>query len=223
MTLPDRSLWIPVVLSLLAAFIVLFFREDMVVLVDLMGSQSGSPAAVALTVLIFFIGSLFLIPQWALIAAAVAAFGLVEGTAIAWFSTMVAATVHVVFARMLESRMRSRMRNRQLQNLRRLFRRNSLMSGFIVRFIPTGPAVFVNAAAGLFGVHIVGFLTGTAIGVVPKILLTAVVVSELISSAQGQQIGLWLGVSVVGLIAISLLSRRLAQRIKRKSEAESVK
>lgn len=194
--------------SILMASLVYLFREQANAAVILMGTYSGTPMAVGVAVLVFLIGSVFFVPQWALIAAAIAAFGLVEGTAIAWFATMVSVTAHVLAARALENQFKERLHIQRLNYLRDLFNRNSVWSGFIVRLIPTGPAILVNVAAGLFGVSRSGFLIGTAFGIMPKILLTGIVASELISSAQGKQFSLWLAVGAFGLIALSLITRR---------------
>lgn len=195
-------------LSLIAALLVYLFREQANAAIDLMGTYSGTPMAVCVAALVFFIGSIFFVPQWALIASAIAAFGLIEGSAIAWFATMVSVTAHVFAARALERRFKERLHIQRLAYLKTLFVRNSVQSGFIVRLIPTGPAILVNVAAGLFGVSRGGFLLGTAFGIMPKILLTGIVASELISSAQGKQFSLWLAVGAVGLIALSLMTRR---------------
>jgi len=195
-------------LSLITALLVYLFRDQANAAVDLMGTYSGTPMAVGVAVLVFLIGSVFFVPQWALIASAIAAFGLVEGSAIAWLATMVSVTAHVLAARALEKRFKERLHIQRLNYLRELFKRNSVRAGFIVRLIPTGPAILVNVAAGLFGVSRSGFLLGTAIGIVPKILLTGIVASELISSAQGKQFSLWLAAGAIGLIALSLITRR---------------
>ena len=61
--------------SLLAALLIYLFREQANTAVELMGTYSGTPMAVGVAVLVFLIGSVFFVPQWALIAAAIAAFG----------------------------------------------------------------------------------------------------------------------------------------------------
>ncbi|MEL6686559.1 MAG: VTT domain-containing protein [Pseudomonadota bacterium] len=188
--------------------LVFLFREQAEEIVSLMGSFSGSPIAIGVAILVFLIGSIILIPQWLLIGAAVAAFGLVEGVGIAWLATMVAATTHVLTARAFESRVRPYLSGERGERIRAMLRRNSVEAGFLVRLVPTGPAIFVNAAAGLFRVSRSGFLIGTAIGIIPKIILTGVVTSELLSSAQAQQVSLGLIVFAILLIAVFVWSRR---------------
>ena len=216
MTFSIRDILLMAGLSLVAILGILLFQDQVVVGVDLMRTYSGGSFAILVAIAVFLIGSIFFVPQWLLIATAIATFGLVEGTGIAWLATMVATTAHVLFARALEGRLRGRLSGKRLDNLRGLFRRNSVQSGFIVRLIPTGPAIIVNAAAGLMGVRRSGFLLGTAFGIIPKIILTAIVASELISSAQSRQVSLGLAFAALSLLLVFLVSRRLRARDRAK-------
>jgi uncharacterized membrane protein YdjX (TVP38/TMEM64 family) len=199
----------------LMILLILVFQDQAAALIDLMGSYSGSPLAIGVAILVFLIGSILLIPQWMLIAASIAAFGLVEGTGIAWLATMVATTIHVFAARSLEKRFVSRLSGVRSQKLRSLFQRHSVHAGCLVRLIPTGPAIVVNAAAGLFGVSRGGFLAGTAIGIIPKIILTGIVASELISSAQARQVSIGLAFLGFALLVWFIVLRVLRQRRSR--------
>ena len=196
------------VVSVAFIALIFLFREQAEQLVSLMGSFSGSPIAIGVAIFVFLIGSILLVPQWLLIGAAVAAFGLVEGVGIAWLSTMVAATTHVLTARAFEGRIRPYLSGERGERIRTMLRRNSVEAGFLVRLVPTGPAILVNVAAGLFRVSRSGFLTGTAIGIIPKIILTGVVTSELLSSAQAQQVSTGLIVFAILLIVVFVWSRR---------------
>lgn len=197
----------------LAAFAVYWlFREQVGQAVDLLGRNADSPWALLIAALVFLIGSVFLVPQWALIAASVAAFGLVQGSLVAWAATMVSTVAHFAFATLFRDRLKARGSGPRRDRLRAMFSRNSFQSGLIVRLIPTGPAVMVNVAAGLAGVRAMPFMVGTMIGIVPKILLTGLVAQGLLSSAQGQQIGLGLTLAVLAAVALWLLNRALKRR-----------
>lgn len=195
-------------LSVVLIAVIFLFRDHAEDLVALMGSFSGTPLAIGVAIVVFLIGSILLIPQWLLIGASVAAFGLVEGTSIAWLATMVATTLHVLTARAFESRIRPLLSGERGERIRTMLRRNSVEAGFLVRLVPTGPAVLVNVAAGLFRVSRSGFLMGTAIGIVPKIILTGVVTSELMSSAQAQQVSLGLIFFALVLVVVFFVARR---------------
>ena len=201
-------LFLTALISVCVVGVIVLFRDYAEDLIALMGSFSGTPLAIGVAILVFFIGSLILIPQWLLIGASVAAFGLVEGTGIAWLATMVATTVHVLTARAFEGRIRPLLKGERGERIRAMLRRKSVEAGFFVRLIPTGPAVLVNVAAGLFRVSRSGFLLGTAIGIVPKIVLTGVVTSELMSSAQAQQLSTGLIFFALLLTVVFFLTRR---------------
>ena len=199
-------------LSVIIVVLIILFRDRADDLVSLMGSFSGSPMAIGVAILVFFIGSILLIPQWLLIGTAVAAFGLVEGTGIAWLATMIAASIHLLTARAFESRVRAHLSGERGSKIRGMLRRNSFEAGFLVRLVPTGPAILVNAAAGLFRVSRSSFLAGTALGIIPKIILTGVVTSELLSSAQARQINLGLIVLAILIVALFLLTKWLRRQ-----------
>ena len=188
------------------------FRDEVAAGVAQLDSYADSPWALLICLVVFLLGSLFLVPQWALIGAAVAAFGLLQGGVLAWVSTVLAAQFHLGFAILFHDRLGARFRGPRRDRLKAMFGRNSFQSGLIVRLIPTGPFVMVNVAAGLAGVRAVPFMVGTMIGIVPKIVLTGLVAQGLLSSAQGKQIGLWLTVAGLAALATWLLNRWLKAR-----------
>jgi uncharacterized membrane protein YdjX (TVP38/TMEM64 family) len=51
--------------------------------------------------------------------------------------------------------------------------RNGFMASLLVRLVPSAPFIVVNMAAGVTTMRRVDFVAGTAIGIVPKIALTA--------------------------------------------------
>ena len=184
------------------------FREDVARAVGLLGEVSDSPWALPVAVLVFFLGSLFLVPQWALIAAAIAAFGLVQGGVTAWISIVIAAQVQLGVSVLFKDRLAGRLQGERMRALRRMFSRNSFQSGLVIRLVPSGPFVLVNLAAGLAGVRTIPFIVGTMIGILPKIVLTGLVTQGLVSTARGQQIGLGLTLVAVGVVGGWWLARR---------------
>ena len=185
------------------------FREDVARAVGLLGQAADTPWALPVAVVVFLVGSLFLVPQWALIAAAIAAFGLVQGGITAWISIVIAAQVQLGTTVLFKDRFKQRFTGERMRALRKLFSRNSFRSGLIIRIIPSGPFVLVNVAAGLAGVRPIPFIVGTMIGIIPKIVLTGLVTQGLVSTARGQQIGLGLSLVALGLVGGWWLSRRV--------------
>lgn len=205
---PIRDITRLFVLSAIVLALLWVFRDRIGEGIALMEGFAGTPYAVPIAFLVFFLGSVVLIPQWALIASAVAAFGLIEGMVVAWIATLFSTSIHMGFARGFERVIRTHSDNDRFERLRGLFSRSSFQSGLIVRLVPTGPAIIVNMVAVIVGVRYAAFLAGTAIGIVPKIVLTAMIASGLVSAAQGQVVALWLvGAGLVLLVALILFGR----------------
>ena len=228
---PGRSAlngWLRDGLKLLAFSVVTFaiywlFRDEVAAGVAQLDRWADSPWAILVCAVVFLLGSIFLVPQWALIAAAVAAFGLLQGGILSWISTVIAAQLQLGFATIFRDRLGPRFSGPRRDRLKAMFGRNSFQSGLIVRLIPTGPFVMVNLAAGLAGVRPIPFIVGTMIGIVPKIVLTALVAQGLLSSADGQRIGLWLTVAGLAAFAAWLLNRTLKRRRRAALRAQSGK
>jgi uncharacterized membrane protein YdjX (TVP38/TMEM64 family) len=51
--------------------------------------------------------------------------------------------------------------------------RNGFAASLIVRLVPSAPFIVVNMAAGVTPMRVLDFALGTAVGIVPKIALTA--------------------------------------------------
>jgi uncharacterized membrane protein YdjX (TVP38/TMEM64 family) len=127
------------------------------------------PAAVAMFAALAFLG----VPQFVLIAAAVAVFGPRMGAAYSWIGTMVSALVGFGLGRGFGARLLHDVSGPRLERFMGLVARNGFMASLLVRLAPLAPFVLVNMAAGAAGIGWLGFTAGTAIGIAPKILLTA--------------------------------------------------
>jgi NAD(P)-dependent dehydrogenase (short-subunit alcohol dehydrogenase family) len=60
-----------------------------------------------------------------------------------------------------------------VQRFVRLIARNGFFASFIVRLVPSAPFIVVNMAAGVTPMRALDFSLGTALGIIPKIALTA--------------------------------------------------
>lgn len=201
---------LPALAVLLVVVLFVGFREDAAHAVSLLGEMSDSRWALPVAAAIFIVGSLFFVPQWALIAASIAAFGLTQGGIIAWACTTLAASLHLGVTVAFRDRLAGRLTGERMERLRKLFARNSFQSGLVIRVIPSGPFVLVNVAAGLAGVRPMPFIAGTMVGIVPKIVLTGLVTQGLVSTARGQQIGLGVTLVALGLVGGWWFSQRVS-------------
>jgi uncharacterized membrane protein YdjX (TVP38/TMEM64 family) len=130
------------------------------------------PAALLLFAALAFIGA----PQFALIAAMTALYGPVEGAALSWIATMGSAGLGWFIGRAgwwkpaeADAAIIDALRRRGFW----------VCAG--VRLVPLAPFVVINIAAGLAGISARKFLIGTAVGILPKIVLIAAARGALLS------------------------------------------
>jgi len=173
-----------------------------------LGAASGPwslPVAVVAFTLLAFVG----VPQFVLIAAAVVAFGPVAGFVYSWFGTMVSSMVGFYLGRVAGARTLERFSGAGVQRFMDLVGRNGFFASLIVRLVPSAPFIVVNMAAGVTPMRVVDFTLGTAIGIVPKIVLTAFAGSSIIRLLKGEigKDALWLALIAAAWIAIGWLAR----------------
>ena len=173
-----------------------------------MGAASGPwalPAAVLAFAALAFVG----VPQIMLIAAAVVAFGAKLGFAYSWVGTMVSALVGFYLGRAAGSATLERFSGEGVQRFIRLIARNGFFASFIVRLVPSAPFIVVNMAAGVTPMRVLDFTLGTALGIIPKIALTAFAGGSIVRLMQGDvgREALWLVAIVVVWLGLGWIAR----------------
>ena len=163
------------------------------------------PVAVAAFAILAFVG----VPQIMLIAAAVVAFGPVTGMAYSWVGTMVSSLVGFYLGRVAGARALERFSGEGLKRFISLVGRNGFLASLIVRLAPSAPFIVVNMAAGVTPMRVLDFTLGTALGIVPKIVLTAFAGSSIIRLLKGEigKDALWLALIAAAWIAVGWLAR----------------
>lgn len=215
----DRRAWqaICVLLGMfgLVAFLLFFARTHFEIsqegLVQALASFADSPWGLPLTVAVFtgaaFVGA----PQWLLIGATVFAFGPQIGGLYAWIATMVSACFDFWLARFVGAARVEAISGKFLARIIALVRRNGFLTSFAVRLVPTGPFVLVNMAAGVSGLRFASFAAGTALGIVPKILVVALLGQGALTAAEGEQFMVFALLGAFVVVGAMLLARRLLQ------------
>jgi uncharacterized membrane protein YdjX (TVP38/TMEM64 family) len=163
------------------------------------------PVAVLAFAVLAFVG----VPQIMLIAAAVVAFGPVTGFAYSWVGTMVSSLVGFYLGRLAGARVLERFSGAGLARFVKLIARNGFFASFIVRLVPSAPFIVVNMAAGVTRMRVVDYTLGTALGIVPKILLTAFAGNSIFRVLKGEigKDALWLVAIAAGWVGIGLVAR----------------
>jgi uncharacterized membrane protein YdjX (TVP38/TMEM64 family) len=199
------SVLVPVILVIIAQRI---FNIDQAEFFEMMRSLSDSPWAIPVTILLFcalaFIGA----PQWMLITGTVLAFGVWEGGALSWVGSLAAAILGFAIGHFVGAERLRRIDGELVQRLSAAVRKNGFMTSLVVRLVPTGPAILVNLAAGVSRMKFWHFVAGTALGIVPKIMIICLISQGVISSFSGSLMALFFA----GLAGLAILLSRLARK-----------
>lgn len=173
-----------------------------------MGAASGPlalPVAVAAFAALAFVG----VPQFMLIAAAVVAFGGWAGFAYSWIGTMVSALVGFHLGRAAGAGALERFSGAGVKRFMDHIGQNGFLASLIVRLVPSAPFIVVNMAAGVTPMRALDFTAGTALGIVPKIALTAFAGNSIARAMRGEigRDALWLALMLAVWIAIGWAAR----------------
>lgn len=191
---------------------------------DLSGAMQimrGSIWALPITIVIFTAAAFIGIPQWLLIAAAVLAFGPSNGAIYAWLATMISASFDFWLARRIGAQRIEALSGAFLARIITLVRRNGFLTSFAVRLVPTGPFILVNMAAGVSGLNFAAFISGTAIGIIPKILVVALLGQGALTAAQGETFMFMAVVGALLIVGLMLVGRRVLRPVLMVKEKSS--
>ncbi|ACG78700.1 conserved hypothetical protein [Phenylobacterium zucineum HLK1] len=168
-----------------------------------LGAAHGAwalPVAVLAFAGLAFVG----VPQFMLIAAAVVVFGAWAGFAYSWIGTMVSAVIGFYLGRAAGARTLATFSGEGLRQFMELVGRNGFLASLIVRLVPSAPFIVVNMAAGVTPMRARDFAAGTALGIVPKIALTAFAGNSVVQVMRGQggagHLALLVGIAVLWLV-----------------------
>ena len=184
-----------------------------------LGFAAKSPYALLIAVAAFAVLAFAGVPQIVLIAAAVVAFGPLLGFEYSWVGTMVSASVGFWLGRLVGARALSHLPGRGIQRFIAMIGHNGFLASLIVRLVPSAPFVAVNMAAGVTPMPFWTFAAGTAVGILPKIVLT-VVAGRSVAGASGGKVIMNLGFLVLAL-TVWLVAGLLARRWIRVREDEA--
>ena len=167
--------------------------------------------ALPVTILIFTVLAFVGAPQFALIGAAVFAFGPVQGFLFSWIATIVSASVNFWLGRFLGADTVRRYGGQTVNRISAFVGRNGFFASMIVRIVPSAPFIVVNMAAGVSRMGYWPFIAGLGVGVIPKTAVIAFFGGSLIAlfAGGGWEAGIALGVAAILWIGFMLFARRL--------------
>ena len=199
-------------------------------LTELMARAANSPWAMIGVVSVFSLLALTGFPQILLITATVIAFGPQNGAIYSWAATMASATLTFGLGHFLGGRWVLRLGGARVQKTIGFIGRHGVLASGLVRVVPSAPFIVVNAAAGAAHIPIWKFWLGTGVGIIPKILLVAVLgalapsgealkdgvrgVVDFFTSREPRSLALIAGI-IVAWLGFLLLARWIYRRMRR--------
>lgn len=188
-------------------------------------SVSDSPYAGLAVMAAFTVLGLTGFPQFLLIGGVAAIFGPWLGFVYSWLATMVSATIGFYLGRASGGTLVRRHGGPKLQRTSEILGERGIFASFIVRLIPSGPAVVVNMIAGASHIRLWQYLLGTGLGIVPKTVFLAFFGGKLANvlkngnlwelAAAGAALMIWI------LAGVWVRRRYLAGREKARGRAET--
>lgn len=173
--------------------------------------------ALPITGLVFCLAAFFGVPQWALIAGVILTFGPVQGSLYAWIATMCSASLDFWLGRWIGAERLKRYSSELVSRIITIVRANGFMTSFAIRLVPTGPFVLVNMVAGVANMKFISFASGTALGIVPKILVVALVAQGILSRAEGKKVtAFFIALALALILTMYFARKRLKENFHKK-------
>lgn len=141
----------------------------------------GVPALILTFCACAFIG----VPQFLLIGIAVFGFGTFWGAIWSWVATLSSGTITFWIGRFFGDSLIARLGQGRVKRFADFVARNAFAASAIVRNVPTGPFVMVNMIFGAIRANFIHYLSGMALGLIPKIALVAFGLQAIQAALQG--------------------------------------
>ena len=210
---------ISALLTLVIAIIVgahSFAWSDLPAFVDRMTAWRGSPLAMLAMIGFFVVGGLVVFPVNLLMATAIVVFGPIAGGVIALLGSLASAGVLHQIGTAFPEHVFSRFAGRHAEQLRERVARHGLIAVAIVRLLPVAPYSVVSLAAGIAGIARVPYFVGTALGMLPGIVLYALFADRARKVIADPRPLSWamLLFALLLIVAVALLLRHLRGRAR---------
>jgi uncharacterized membrane protein YdjX (TVP38/TMEM64 family) len=197
-----------------------FAWSDLPAFIDRMTLWRDSPVAMLAMLGCFVAGGLVVFPVNLLIAASIVVFGPLAGAVIALAGSLASAGALHQIGTAFPEHVFTRFAGRHAEQLRERVARHGLIAVAIVRLLPVAPYSVVSLAAGIAGIGRVPYFAGTALGMLPGIVLYTLFADRARKVIADPRPLSWamLGFAIVLIVALGWLVRRLALR---RAEARS--
>lgn len=207
-------------LAVLAALVIAwanspFSEPDRII--SALDNMADRPWGAAIVVGIYVLGGLVVFPVSVLIVATVAVYGGWTGALLAGLGALASALVTFLIGRQLGAGVVRRFIGPRINRIRRGLAKQGILTVATMRMVPAAPFTFINLVAGAAGLRLVDFVLGTALGLLPGLVVLSALghqIVEVISNPTLGRVALLIG--FVGLwIACSLGLQFLVARLRR--------
>jgi phospholipase D1/2 len=184
--------------------------SDIPHLVALMKRLGDSPSAPLAMLGAYVVGGLIVVPVNVLIAVTVIVFGPLAGSAYALLGVLVSAfLLYEIGCRLPAQRLRARL-DAPLRRLEHGMGAQGVLAIALIRVVPVAPYSVVNVIAGAAHVARVPYLIGTALGMLPGIVMNALFIDRVLAVIERPRPLTWalLALVVAAIVAVALAVRR---------------
>lgn len=173
----------------------------------------GHPLAPLAIVAAFVLAGFLFVPVTLLIGACALVFGPLAGSLYAFAGAIASAAATYGAGRLLGRDAVRRLAGSALNRISQRLGRRGLIAVTLVRLVPLAPFTVVNAVAGASHIGWRDFLVGTALGLLPGLVVTAAFVDRALAAARHPGPGtfaLLAAVAAIAVAAVRWIRRRLA-------------
>lgn len=164
----------------------------------------------------YVVAGLMMVPVMLLIAVTGVVFGPAYGSAYAIAGSLLSASAAYGIGYWLGRDTVQKMLGPRINNLSRRIARRGILAVVVVRILPVAPFTVVNIVAGASHIRFRDYLVGTALGMLPGILMTVTFVHHLAEAVRNPSMGT---LAVLAAVAATLIgTAMLLQRILRRRE-----
>ncbi|NIG06769.1 hypothetical protein F3J13_30825, partial [Burkholderia sp. Tr-849] len=189
-------------------------RVNVASLAHALATLAQRPAAPALLLAGYVVAATFAVPVTLLITATGLVFGAWPGVAYAAVGTMAAAAANYGIGRWLGRDAVRRLAGARANRLSEHIGRRGVLAMAVLRLLPIAPFTVVNLVAGASHIGLRDYLVGTAIGMLPGIVLTVTFAHQLTAALSHPRPGAfaWLAAIGLALVGVSVLLVRVLRR-----------
>ncbi|WP_445678604.1 VTT domain-containing protein [Radicibacter daui] len=186
-------------------------------LAHFLGQMADRPWAPALVLVIFILGDLVLFPVNLLILGTITVFGGWQGAVLAGSAALASAFTTYCFGRWLGGPMLRRLIGPRINRVRQNLDNKSVVAVVTLRLLPIAPFSIVNLVCGTIRLGLRDYLIGTAMGLVPGLIVISAVGNQLVRLITHPTLeqGLLFGGFVLLWTLVTLGLQRLFSRARR--------